>query len=35
MIILDTSFLIDYFKGVEETRKLISGEKCATTVNLS
>jgi len=32
MIILDTSFLIDYFKGVEEARKLISGEKCVTTV---
>jgi len=32
MILLDTSFLIDYFKGVQETRNLIAGEECCTTV---
>jgi predicted nucleic acid-binding protein len=32
MILLDTSFLIDYFKGVEETSKIVSGRECVTTV---
>jgi len=32
MILLDTSFLIDYFRGVEETRRIVNGETCVTTV---
>lgn len=32
MILLDTSFLIDYFKGVESTRRIVYGEEVATTV---
>jgi len=32
MMLLDTSFLIDYFKGVQETRNLIAGEEVCTTV---
>ena len=31
-MLLDTSFLIDYFKGVQETRNLIAGEEVCTTV---
>lgn len=27
-----TRYLIDYFKGVEETRRLVGGEECITTV---
>ena len=32
MMLLDTSFLIDYFKGVQETKDLIGGEEVCTTV---
>ncbi len=32
MIILDTTFLIDYFRGKEITREIIKGEETATTV---
>ena len=32
MMLLDTSFLIDYFKGVQETKNLITGEEVCTTV---
>ncbi|MFO7966938.1 MAG: type II toxin-antitoxin system VapC family toxin [Archaeoglobaceae archaeon] len=31
MIILDTSFLIDYFRGVPTTKSLIEGENVAVT----
>ena len=32
MILLDTSFSIDYFKGVQGTKNLIAGEECYMTV---
>jgi hypothetical protein len=32
MIILDTSFLIDYFRGEGKAKRVIEGEEIATTV---
>ena len=32
MILLDTSFLIDYFRGSEETKKLIENDVAITTI---
>ncbi|MEM3083244.1 MAG: PIN domain-containing protein, partial [Candidatus Caldarchaeum sp.] len=32
MILLDTSFLIDYFRGVEATRDIVKGQEVTTTV---
>ncbi len=32
MIVLDTSFLIDYFRGVESTYNLVDDEDVAVTV---
>ncbi|GBC71194.1 tRNA(fMet)-specific endonuclease VapC [Candidatus Calditenuaceae archaeon HR02] len=32
MILLDTSFLIDYFRGVEATRDIVKDQEVSTTV---
>ncbi len=32
MIILDTTFLIDYFRGEEKAKEIVEGEEIATTV---
>lgn len=33
MILLDTSFLIDYFRGVEETRDILDKEPVVSTIS--
>jgi predicted nucleic acid-binding protein len=32
MIVLDTSFIIDYIRGVDKTKDLIDGKYAVTTV---
>jgi len=32
MIVLDTSFIIDYIRGVDKTKELVEGKYVVTTV---